>query len=538
MKIGSRYLGALLVCMLFFGNKPIPEGRFAVSKDFRPDTLIFSEDGSTYRFVSYRGKPFKKPPFDGWEYYNPAETLRSGKEMLHYAQAESLLDSHSTDQWVFIRPFYQTAETVSGAAYNAFVTYVRDSVIRTHLGKEFNMNYINTYGDQQINWAEPIENAHKDAIADLYYNAESMFSHQMDPRHFTYQMHFPFRHFQVPYPKIMTYINPATDSAKTIKRARFIRKWDPCRVYPDTFLWANDSCLAIDSAAALALANGQWHFAKSAIDAPALVTKKQGRAYVNWVAAKWMRDFGKSMGLSIGEHYLAQPSVYQFTASQQELAHCRITNRDYQEFLLYCKDSFIRTTLGDSYGLMINTNRGTSRIHWEESLRKLKTTEVQEALGNYCQTIEKKPYLEPHILSFKYNSIGQKEAEQAYQRASSPQAFLAKRKIGHFTHRHEISVYPLSDAYQELLSLDQLKPLKSLKNHDAVEGISYEQAQAYWHWRLYEKLKKSPKSTTDFYMPTRSEWQGIQQGKPIQAKQVLLPTRFRPFNYRIYIITS
>jgi len=220
------------------------------------------------------------------------------------------------------------------------------------------------------------------------------------------------------------------------------------------------------------------------------------------------------------------------------LAHCKITNKEYQEFLLYCKDSIIRAELGDPFKMLLYNNNGNPRLNWMRPLKGLKVTDVRKALGRLCETVENEAYLSSKAVVFRYNTVRQKQMEEDYQKAGSASTFLAQRSIEQYQKRHETIAYPVGSAYKQLLLLGQLKPLKSLNNDAPVKGINYEQACAFWHWRLREKLKKSAKSIGDFYIPTQAEWRLIQSGTPITSKDVELPTSFRSFKYRIYVSTS
>lgn len=531
-----RY-GMLLLFPFLLLSQHVPKRRFKPNPHFTSDTFRYEVEGQVYNFVTYHGKPFKRPPFKDWVYHNPANALTSPRAMLAFAKKEGLLDFDSQEQWVHILPYYQPTHPVTGAEYNTFVKYVRDSVIHYHLGEKLGATYSSPGGATRINWLSASElRQYRDYYVDLYYDRKSLTPGKLDPKYFVYQYSYNFLIHEFNLASRTPYVQE--NMSHRHSRKHLLSNRGLVRVYPDTFLWTNDSCLGIDSAVAKALADGNWISSKDNDQVPAFVTPSQGKAHINWVAQHLVANQRQASGIMTNGTYIPMAKDYSFKAGADELAHCRITIRAYQEFLLYCRDSIIRTELGAPYRMWITNNLGTSRINWEEPLRALKTAEAQQVLHPYCKTIDNKPYLEPRILRFTYNSTRQKEAEKAYQKANSTQAFFANRRIDHFIQRHEVFVYPASDTYRELLSLDHLKPLNSLKKDLPIKGISYEQALAYWHWRLYEKLKSSPKSISDFYIPTRSEWQGIQKGEAIQPVQVLLPTRFNSFSYRIYVGTS
>lgn len=535
MKNGYYFLGTLLACALLMANHHIPNAKLVSSKKFSADTLVYKTGDKTFRFVVYRGQPFKKSPYKDWEYHNPADGLSNGEQLLQFAQKESLTDANRSDQWVHIFPYYQLERPVSGKEYHQFVKYVRDSVLHLTLGKQMGATYTDKNGLERIKWMPSKKLlTYRDYFADLFYRTENLGYYDLDPQYFVYQLRLPFSPQQVPLSKEKYLKNPS----KNATRRALIRPRYETRVYPDTFFWVHDSCLMADSAVANTLAMGYWSSAKYSETLPALVSKAQANAYVNWVAEHWIENRVEAYDLSAHGRFLPVRKGYHLRLDASALAHCNITNRDYQEFLLYCRDSMIRYELGDALGMMINNNDGTTRLNWDQSLKILDKPEGRNSLSHLLTPSEKGSYLDPKVLRFGYDERDQKAMEQEYQQTGSMHSFLAQRRIGSYVKRYEVMCYPKGSKFSELLSIDQLKLIKALDNDEPVEGINYQQARAYWHWQLREKLKRSPKSIGDFYIPTRTEWQQIKGGTPLPSKDLELPSSFQSFSYRVYMSTS
>ncbi|MGB0428852.1 MAG: hypothetical protein ACPGLV_00150 [Bacteroidia bacterium] len=495
----------------------MPKAKIKPNLGFKMVTTTFSRDGMVYQFKTWPEPPFKKPPFKNWEYVNPSEGLIRGDQLLANMNTDFVKKTRLGNDTLLVeyRPYYEPKKPISYKDYNQFVNYVKDSIVRISMGKHLGMiitNYNN--GKTRINWETPInydQDDVKSVIYDLYYSADMRVyknPYVMDKSHFKY-------------------VPDLSINANSEQTKRGFK-----HIYPDTAKWVSQERLAKDSVASIVMAKADWYLNMNTSDEAIWLDSAQAFCYVDWVNKEWLKEFSKycpNMACEIVDFGKEQK---QLTFSAEDLSHFRITESAYREFVLYCRDSILKRYMGGIHEHY--KNDGTIQINWKEPIL------FNEETRAICAKLLKpnSSYLNQKHIRYRFQLPDYKHFWE--KRNSQLLNECVFNKFGPFypvdQSRYNEPIVPIDSVWFELLQMEQVDKHKMFRKSDElVKSLSYQQAKAYWHWRLNHQIKDKKKQMSDYMFPNYQEWKQIQSGAGVKEKSYNIPKPGSSFSYRVYV---
>jgi hypothetical protein len=495
----------------------VPKHKFKLNKNFTFTTSTISKDGKVYQFKTWQNTPFKKPPFNNWEYVNPGEGLINGSELFANMDSDFAKKTCISEDSFLVeyRPFYKPKTAITYKHYNEFVNYVKDSIVRLCIGEwpEMIITYQNT-GQKRMNWETPINYGQTDvksAISDLYYSAD-------------------VRVYKNPYVIDKSHLIYKPDILENAPSE--LTKRDFKHIYPDTAKWASQERWAKDSVASIVMAKADWYLNMNKSDDAMWLDSAQVYCYLDWVKKEWLKGAKQHYkNIDIEMICLGQEQKRVVFAAE-ELAHFRITESAYLDFVFYCRDSILKQYMGGKH--LHYKNDGNTRINGKEPI--LFNEETRATCANLLQP-------NSSYLNEKYVAYRLQLPDYILYWDKRNSSLLNERvfnKFGPFypvdQSRFNEPIVPIDSAWFDLLELVRDEKHKRFRRSDKlVKALSYRQARAYWHWRLNFRIKDKNKQMSDYMFPNYREWREIQNGGEVKEMSFSIPKPGSSFSYRVYV---
>lgn len=514
-----RLFFAIVLILPIYGLAQYPKANIKPSSDFKQKTSKVETDSGTYVLVSYEGKPFKKPPFKNWKYVNPADSLTTPSEQLNYCLAKT----HVLNDTAYLFPYYQKAGFVEADEYFEFYEYTRDSIVLLEIGGKFiKANYTNR---PRIDWSEAKkeldysdQQATVNLISSLLYSAADKVENEyvIDKRKITYKgstKHHPHQAFSNCQYQRLHNGDPLRhwDGYEEVMAQKFSSFYG-IRPYVDTFLWASPQQMNIDSSMAVVLANYGTEL-KDEIKWP-LLDENRTCAYTHWYSSALRMNLDENTN---GVHFFFDvdssasfPTIERYF-NPFELRQFEITYGDYHDFLTYCSDSM--NSLENSF----YKKKGIT------DFRKISVSKNYQK----CWTISPDSNLEIRCecLNYYWEWVDQPNINYRKLTHSSMHGYRSE-----LIYREDVAVWNGS-LPAEFLEQRISKELA----YQTMDSLTYDQARAFWHWRLHIKMKDKKKILADYLTPTYAEWKTIQEGAGIYGRTVKMSYPRRRFTYRVYV---
>jgi len=199
-----------------------------------------------------------------------------------------------------------------------------------------------------------------------------------------------------------------------------------------------------------------------------------------------------------GEVLCKEWGMTQHTASRFYIKQHEVTNAEYREFIYYVFDSLSLSILAEeeSEKYYVNEGEENQRLNWDNYSRSVYDNEdYVEALSN--------------IYNFDVNDEG-KYIKQGWDTRRFNYEYWDKDSV-----REVINVYPDTLKWTEHLHNEIAEPMMQMYfwhpvyDNYPVVGLSYQQIQAYLHWRMAQGFKELDKKGIEYEigLPKHSEWE-------------------------------
>jgi formylglycine-generating enzyme required for sulfatase activity len=513
----------------------------------------------------------------------------------------------------YIQPFYLKTEYVTNEEYAVFKKYVADSISRRILGNEAPSMFLTPVFDNgkgkvdesnwNLNWGKKIDFNNPEVrplLRGVYYPPhENYYNFMSCNKRDVRRLNFKYQWLDKERAKVKKITMKEIDQFDPYASLWYERSKSNVRgynieeivnIYPDTTVWIRDSTSKkygdIDDVVA-SLYN--WHpYFKSypvvGLNAP------QAQGFLAWKQKNHQMALNKA-NVPLRVEY-SFPSLYELdfansaasAETKLEISAAtpnfwRITNQQYEEFVVYTRDSIARRVLCETldYAKYSNTKHDIYgdeltqdewNLDWSIPLDlKIKDKEHGELylLEMYYPTYERKyeGELDTRKFVFEYywydlkkaNALGEQVANKRNSK-TDPILYNYKGKnkrldylnsIGHTNNvlghqdrsrciiKELINVYPGIACYTNLYDCDFEKDScpsckfdfkNRVDEYDfktnpgaLIKNITYHQAKAYYHWRIREhKNKKLQKGENPIYsqiIPTEVQWNKIMKGETV-----------------------
>ncbi len=181
-----------------------------------------------------------------------------------------------------------------------------------------------------------------------------------------------------------------------------------------------------------------------------------------------------------------------------------ISNNEYRQFVYYVKDSIAHTIMGD----FIQDDYGNESIDWDLGL-DYSDEILDEMFLPEDERLTAGKEMDPRIMKFGYKTV---DFNKAAHNRNIPRSELIEE--------HEVSVYPDTLVWIRDFAYSYNEPIaRSYFSHPAyddypVVGITWEQANAFTHWRtdFWNKYRPEERLPEGFRLPTEYEWEYAARG--------------------------
>lgn len=488
-----------------------PKAKIKPSPDFAQKARYIETERGNYVLITYKGKPFKKPPYKDWIYINPADSITKPKEQFDYCLAKG----HFQNDTAYLLPYYEKGKPITDEEYQEFYEYTRDSIVCLEIGGS--LIRTSREGKRRIDWSEAekkldYSDKHKtwNMITGLMYGGSDRTENDLvlDKRKITYggltQYHWSQTFSNCEY-QYLSKGDPILMEGCDETGARKLLFFDDMATYEDTFLWASPRQMNVDSSMAVVLAN-YGAYLKNEIKWP-LLNQDRACIYLHWYTSQLAPSpcGGPNTTKLLFEvdSSVSYPNIERYF-NPFELRHFQITYGDYQEFLTYCHDSILSKTTPRDQNMWRQYRQSDKCFTLS---RDSQLVIKSKCLVYYWQWVDQpKVYEEKlrHPWHRPYRTEFAMREERAVWNGSLPAEFLDQR----------IS--------------------KELAN-ETMDSLTFDQARAYWHWRLHIKMRDKKKTLADYMTPTYAEWKTIQDSAGVFGRTVKMPYPRRKFTYKVYV---
>ncbi|MFH2141134.1 MAG: hypothetical protein ABIJ97_01830 [Bacteroidota bacterium] len=311
-------------------------------------------------------------------------------------------------------------------------------------------------------------------------------------------------------------------------------------IYPDTTFWINNTDTNTQYYSENLIKYYNWH--KYFDNFPAQgVSDKQINCFLDW---KTKMD-KKSHKFFMEREEILEDDTPRKLATKINSDFWRITNKDYKEFMFWCKDSIAYHKLGINEGMekylvwedKYKNPIETPIINWKNKINWNGDKEKEILLEMYLPSDEykfivtqldwKKINFEYYFIDYKAEGVRRNELTDNIWQDRSMQIFM-----------NEINVFPDSIEWQKKnTNIDfNLGFWDKKYDKELVAGISYEQAKAYYHWKIYKSKQKvnvkNKNPIGEMVMPTIEQWEQAMSGKEIKPVQFDIPLSGKQYFYQ------
>jgi hypothetical protein len=476
-------------------------------------------------------------------------------------------------------PFYITTEPVTNKEYRMFISYVRDSTAHRILDAErypnrrFHCDDLDTDAPV-INWGERIywyDDDEREALADMYlpHNERLYKKKEFDTRKYMCEFYWldmerwlrsdRNHDFSKPH-------NPYVYSASSLLHIKEI-----VNIYPDTLIWLSNessgepyrkSCLAE------AFAN-HYLWDERYDDYPVVgLNPYQIQAFLNYKSrlhSSWLSYKGSALQatyvlptkLELDEYIKKDslPIVVETPSVETQLEYWEITNDDYKQFLTWTIDSISHTILGAEVNEdhFYPCHECDASIDWTckiwpyldfsdlqalctEDLFSWPTNSEGQKLSEEALTATdwQKQYTRAHVnanrVQYKHFVYDRSDAiawdghdlDLSYTNKNGRNtAIHSHLDVSKFIKPENLNVSPDTEKWSAAYGnyIEGFWNSATFKD-SAMQGITYAQALAYYHWREYKHfptLKKKKRAKIDAiaasHYPSKDQWLQMQAGE-------------------------
>ncbi len=404
---------------------------------------------------------------------------------------------------------------ITNKEYRQFVYWVRDSIAYRLLGVHINEYLIyedkngNEINPPLINWNSKIN-----------WNGEIEWQVLME-------MHLP-EHERF-------YRKEELDTRKLV--------YNDIKIYPDTTCWIDTSIVVTSYINQNLVKYYNWHPIFN--DYPVQgITKEQVKIFLEWKSIIDKKQY-KLVNADI-----PTSNIYKSLSGNVNTEFWKITNKEYKEFVYWVRDSIAYMMILGQYeydgkGMekyFILENKYGERIdppfiNWKVKIR-WKGKEERELLAEMML-----PEHERHLgrkqldwrkLNYKYYFIDYKSNE--LDSAAFPYSNLTDRtsKIK----RVVTNIYPDTTKWmnQYCASEINIKFYDKKLDKEQITGISYEQAKAFYNWKILKnnskQINKKISPIGEMIIPTKEQWEEAMSGKEIKPVHFDIPLSGKQYFYQ------
>lgn len=399
---------------------------------------------------------------------------------------------------------------ITNKEYRQFVYWVRDSIAYKLLGEQ-SEKYLISEDKNGIDIYPPLINWK----TKIYWNGEF-------EREVLWRMHLP-------------------------EHERFNRKkeldtriliYNDTKIYPDTTCWI-DTSIAITSYINLNLVKYyNWHPIFN--DYPVQgITKEQINLFLKWKSIIYKKKY------KLVNYDTSTSNIYKSLSGNVNTEFWKINNKKYKEFVFWVRDSIAHKKLGyhgiekhhiceNKYGEPI----APPLINWKEKIRWNEGEEreillemylpLEENKLNVMQLDWKKINFEYYFIDYKAESKWRKELTNNIWQDRSLQII-----------KNEINVFPDSIEWQKKnTNIDFNTGFWNKKfDKERVAGITYEQAKAFYHWKILmnisKNINKKVSPVGEMVIPTKEQWEEVMSGKEIKPVHFDIPLSDKKYYYEL-----
>lgn len=201
-----------------------------------------------------------------------------------------------------------------------------------------------------------------------------------------------------------------------------------------------------------------------------------------------------------------------------------ISNDEYRQFVYWVRDSIVRETLGDAFGMVIQNNDGSSRLNWEEEI-EWSSADIRAAISDLYYSEEDRlgnPYqIDKRELNYAWTWIDLHEAAK-HKYLKKDQNPGSNTPRSSFIRREQEQIYPDTLVWIRDFTYSYNEPLTETyffhPGYDdyPVVGVTWDKARAFCAWRtnyLNQYLTSVGEPPVNAYrLPTEAEWEYAARG--------------------------
>ena len=463
-------------------------------------------------------------------------------------------------------PYYVKQAYVTNAEYREFIRWTRDSICLRILGETVSEEFLGLQfptDDQpdppylvwdKIQWDDVDQ---REALQDIFLREHERYERRkrFDTRKFFFQ------YYQLaPGDKVQRYerYSPHFPESTSYSLKKMVN------VYPDTLRWLSSDRFIPAPWEEAFMNTYSWHpyFDQWPVVG---ISPVQAEAFLAWKTKQHRLYLRQQENGTDYQVYYDLPTRFEAEATppaQEEwllpqpgegaLDFWRITVGDYREFVYFVQDSVAHRALGaevdeshliheDLYG---GSREGFPLVNWKAPLNWdkldekdlaalvkagiLKEVAIKEA-GKGKSSLRKWVKREAALYEYMRKDWRPALVEGGLDLDLSYTDYVGRNTgqrgsidVSEFFHKQILEIYPKAGHWRNKYGTSFFDD----KSHDdeSMPGISYEQALAYYHWRLYKSKLRSAKPkakenpTPDQMLPTALEWQEAMAG--------IIPTAF------------